>query len=157
LGSGRQEDPYELALRALGRKERTESELRSWLADRGVGEAEIAEVVELLAEAGAVDDEDFARRYAEDKRSLAGWGPGRIGEALAARGVAREHIDAALEVDDEERLLERAVALLRDRELRCTSEAERDRALRLLVRRGYPLETGYEAVRTAERDSREAA
>ena len=30
------EDAYELALKALGYKERTESELRGWLAERGV-------------------------------------------------------------------------------------------------------------------------
>jgi regulatory protein len=151
------EDAYELALRALSRKERTESELRSWLAERDVGEAEIAEVLELLAEAGAVDDASFARRYAEDKRTLAGWGPERIGSALEARGVAREHIDAALVGEDEGRQLERAISLLDEREMRCISEAGRERALRLLVRRGYSLEIGYEAVRAAERASREAA
>jgi regulatory protein len=153
----RGDDAYELALKALSHKERTESELRTWLAERGVEEAEIEEVLALLAEAGAVDDESFASRYAEDKRTLAGWGPNRIAAALAGHGIAREHIDAALAGDDEERQLERAVALLRDRELPCATEEERDRALRLLVRRGYSLEIGYEAVRAAERESREAA
>jgi regulatory protein len=156
-GKPQADDAYELALKALSHKERTESELRSWLAERGVGEAEIEEVIALLAEAGAVDDADFARRYGEDKRVLAGWGPDRIAKALTARGVAREHIDLALAAEDEGRQLERAVALLRQREMRCNSAAERDRALHLLVRRGYPLDLGYEAVREAERQSREAA
>ena len=31
--------------------------------------------------------------------------------------------------------------------MRCDSERERERALGLLVRRGYPLELAYEAVR----------
>jgi regulatory protein len=154
---GKADDPYELALRALSYKERTESELRAWLSERGVGEAEVAEVLALLAEAGAIDDESFARRYAEDKRELAGWGPDRIRQALQARGVAREQIEAALAGDDEAKQLERAVALLESRELRCASEPERDRALRLLVRRGYPLELAYEAVRVAERASARAA
>jgi regulatory protein len=151
------EDAYELALKALSYKERTESELRSWLAERDVGEGEIEEVLALLAEAGAVDDASFARRYAEDKRTLAGWGPERITGALEARRVAREHIEAALAGEDEEVQVERAADLLRGRGMRCVSEAERERALRLLIRRGYSLEIGYEAVRAAERASREAA
>jgi regulatory protein len=119
--------------------------------------AEIDDVIALLAEAGAVDDAGFARRYADDKRLLAGWGPDRIATALEGRGVDREHIEAALGGDDESEQLERATALLLDRGMSCASERERDRALGLLVRRGYPLELAYEAVRAAERRSREAA
>jgi regulatory protein len=151
------DDAYELALKALSYKERTESELRGWLAERGVQEAEIEEVLALLAEAGAVDDASFARRYAADKRLLAGWGPDRIAQALEGRGVAREHVEAALDGEDETAQLERATSLLWDRGVSCATEAERERALRLLVRRGYPLEVAYDAVRAAERQGRDAA
>jgi regulatory protein len=151
------DDPYDLALKALGYKERTETELRGWLAERGVEEAEITEVIALLAEVGALDDASFARRYAEDKRLLAGWGPDRIVKALEGRGVAREHIDAALGGDDEPAQLERATSLLADRGMSCDSERERERALGVLVRRGYPLELAYQAVRAAERAARNAA
>jgi regulatory protein len=154
LGS---DDAYELALKALSYKERTESELRAWLAERELAEAEIEEVIALLAEAGAIDDASFARRYAEDKRELAGWGPDRIRTALQGRGVAAAHIDAALAGEDQGRQRERAVALLSDRGMSCSSERERERALGLLVRRGYALELAYEAVRAAERGSGEAA
>jgi regulatory protein len=116
-----------------------------------VEETEVEEVIALLIEAGAIDDASFARRYAEDKRQLAGWGADRISTALAGRGVAVEHIDAALSVEDEDAQLERAVALLGDRGVHCGSERERERALGLLVRRGYPLELAYEAVRRVER------
>jgi regulatory protein len=151
------EDAYELALRALSHKERTESELRGWLAERGVAEAELEEVIALLTEVGAIDDAGFARRYAEDKRQLAGWGPERIAKALEGRGVAREHVDAALSRDDETSQLERAIGLIGDRGMSCGSERERERALGLLVRRGYSLEVAYEAVRAVERRSPEAA
>jgi regulatory protein len=145
------QDPYELALRALNYKERTEPELRSWLADREIADAEIESVIALLIEAGAIDDAAFARRYAEDKRQLAGWGPDRIARALEGRGVARKLIEAALEGDDEVAQLERAIGLLAGRGLACDSERERDRALGLLVRRGFPLELAYDAVRAAAR------
>jgi regulatory protein len=119
-----------------------------------VAEVEIEEVIALLIEAGAIDDASFARRYAEDKRALAGWGPDRITAALESRGVAREYIEAALEGEDTEAQLERAVGLLGDRGMACADERERERALGLLVRRGYPLELAYEAVRTVERPPR---
>jgi regulatory protein len=145
------DDPYDLALKALSYKERTESELRAWLAEREVAEAEIEEVIALLTEAGAINDASFARRYAEDKRALAGWGPDRIAASLEGRGVARVHIEAALEGEDNEMQLDRAVTLLGDRGIACANERERDRALGLLVRRGYPLELAYEAVRKVGR------
>ena len=151
------EAAYELALKALSYKERTESELREWLAAREVGEAEIEVLIALLAEAGAIDDASFARRYAEDKRSLAGWGPDRIEQSLEGRGVARQHIEAALASEDEATQLERAAELLAARGIPCDSERERERALGLLVRRGYSLELAYEAVRAVERRSAEAA
>jgi regulatory protein len=153
----KRDDSYDLALKALRYRERTESELCGWLAERGVEEAEIAEVVAVLAQAGAIDDSGFARRYAEDKRELAGWGPERIAKALEARGVDRAHIEAALGREDESSQLERAIALLGDRGMPCGTERERERALGLLVRRGYSLELAYEAVRGAERAVREEA
>ncbi|MGA8218058.1 MAG: RecX family transcriptional regulator [Solirubrobacterales bacterium] len=150
----RDEDPYELALRALSHKERTESELRAWLAEREVTEVEIEQAIALLIDAGAIDDASFARRYAEDKVQLAGWGPDRIASSLEKRGVPREHIEAALGGDDQEALLERAVSVLGDRGMSCEDGRERERALGLLVRRGYPLDLAYEAVRTVERPPR---
>jgi regulatory protein len=122
-----------------------------------VDEGEIEEVIALLAEAGAIDDASFARRYADDKRLLAGWGPDRIERSLEARGVAREHVDAALANEGEEAQLERATSLLIGRGIECGSERGRERALGLLVRRGYPLELAYDAVRSAERSARDAA
>jgi regulatory protein len=151
---GGRTEPYELALRALNYKERTESELRGWLAEREVGEPEIEEVIALLIEAGAIDDESFARRYAEDKRQLAGWGPERISASLESRGVPRVQIEAALAGEDADDQLQRAISLLGDRGMSCANERERERALGLLVRRGYSLELAYEAVRTVERPSR---
>ena len=148
---------YEYALKALGRQELTESQLAERLVRRGVEEDERAEVIDRLLADGLLDDERFARRYTEDKRELAGWGPERIREALLARGVTRDLVEAALEGEGETEQLRRAVAMLEDRGLRCDSDSERERALRLLVRRGYALELAYEAVRVAERASAEAA
>lgn len=146
-------DAYELALQALGRKERTEAELEGWLRERGADEDELAGAIARLAESGAIDDERFARRFAEDKRELRGWGPERIGEALRARGVAEGLIDAALADESGEDVVARAVALLAQSGADAGDEEGRGRALSLLARRGYPLEVAYDAVRELERGS----
>lgn len=146
------EDGFELALRALAHKERTEAELEGWLRERGVDDAELAEVMARLTDAGAIDDESFARRFAEDKRELRGWGPDRIAEALRARGVGDAAVSAALAEESREVSLERALALLGERGEPVDDEASRARALSLLARRGYPLELAYDAVRAIERN-----
>jgi SOS response regulatory protein OraA/RecX len=71
--------------------------------------------------------------------------------------VAVEIVDAALEGEGEAEQLSRAGAMLAERGLRCDSDAEREKALRLLVRRGYALELAYEVVRATERAAAEAA
>lgn len=113
-------------------------------------EDELAEVIARLADAGALDDERFARRFAEDKRELRGWGPDRIAEALRARGVAEAQIEGAIAVESDEDDVIRAVELLAQSGEKPIDDRSRTRALSLLARRGYPLEAAYEAVRAME-------
>ncbi len=144
------EEPLTLALQALGRKERTVAELGSWLRARGVVSEEVEAVVGQLAESGTLDDARFARRYAEDKRELAGWGEERIRIALTQRGVDETDIAKALAAGSTEEVA-RAVDQLRRRGAPLTDALERNRALGFLVRRGYCSETAYEAIRRASR------
>ena len=144
-------DAFERALEALGHRERTTAELGAWLAARGFEPAEVEVAIERLVEAGALDDERFAVRFAEDKRELRGWGPQRIRGALAARGLESATIDAALEGDEPAGQLQRALELLERRSEAPVDEASRGRALSYLARRGYESELAYEAVRAHER------
>ena len=116
----------------------------------------MAEVLLRLIEAGALDDERFARRYAEDKRALAGWGPERIREALAARGLSDPQIEAAVAGETAAEQVHRARELLDRRGAGVGTEQERARALALLARRGFELEVAYEAIRARERQRRAA-
>jgi regulatory protein len=136
---------------ALSHKERTEAEVGAWLGERGFGRAEIEAALVALAEAAALDDERFAQRFAADKRELRGWGPERIREALAGRGVSADLIDAALAGEDRDAQLDRAIELLASRGEALADEASRARALAFLARRGYEAELAYDAVRAAER------
>jgi regulatory protein len=123
--------------------------LRELLLGRGHELAEVDEALERLEAIGELDDARFARRYAEDKRELRGWGPERIREALGSRGVPSELIEAALGADDHGGQVERAVALLRGRNQDLDDERGRGRALAYLTRRGYDYELAYEAIRVA--------
>jgi regulatory protein len=147
----RASDASEVGLAALRRKERAVAELCAWLAARGYGPKEIEAAIERLTEAGELDDERFARRYAEDKRELRGWGTERIREALASRGVSRRLVEVALEDDSHGTQVERASDLLARRGKPLDADADRARALGYLTRRGYEYEVAYEAVRLAAR------
>jgi regulatory protein len=146
----RTRDPFERALEALSHRERTTTELAGWLSERGYTPAQVEDALSRLIEVGEVDDERFARRYAEDKRELRGWGSDRIREALAAKGLASDLIETALALDSESEL-DRAVALLERRGQRLDDERARSRALAFLARRGYDVDVAYEAVRGYER------
>lgn len=144
----RERDAFEAALAALQRKERTAHDVGLWLKRRGFALDEIELALRRLFEAGALDDERFSRRYAEDKRDLAGWGAERIREALLAKGVPGETVDAVLAADSYGDQLERARAILIRRSRPLAGNADRQRALDYLARRGYDYEIAYEAVRS---------
>jgi regulatory protein len=138
---------FDVAWRALGRRDRTEYELQQAFLKARVEPGLAGEVLEELRSGGYVDDASYARRFAEDRRNLDGWGTERIARRLTALGVAREHIASALAHGDHDDLAA-AVALLERRfpEPPATPR-ERDRALAHLVRKGYELELAHDALR----------
>lgn len=142
---------FELAVRAISRKERTIGELREWLGERDVAEADIEEALERLISIGELDDERFARCFAEDKRELRGWGPERIRETLISRGIERRLAEAASEGESAADQAARAAQLLGERAAELDDDSGRGRALSFLARRGYDYEVAYQAVRIAQR------
>jgi regulatory protein len=144
-----------LAYRFLGRRERTRRELRAHLAAKGCEEPLIEHALAVLSEQGYLDDERFARLFVEDKRTLEGWGSDRIARSLRERGLDREIVEAALAGRGREQELEQALDILRRR---CPAPPAdpraRERALGILLRKGYDSELALDAlstyVRTAE-------
>ncbi|MGI8945464.1 MAG: regulatory protein RecX [Thermoleophilaceae bacterium] len=138
----------ELAYRALSARERTVSELRGCLERKRVGPESIEHAIDELRQAGVLDDASFAQRFAEDKRALERWGAGRIERDLLRRGVPAELVERTLAARSREAELAAAVELLEARfAVAPVGDRERDRAWRLLVRKGYEPELAYEAVR----------
>jgi regulatory protein len=149
---------FERALKSISVRERTESEVREFLTRRGYEREVIGDVVRSLREEGLVDDAGYARRFAEDRRLIDQWGSDRIARDLARRGISLELIEGALariDMDDE---MATAIQLLDRRfPMPFEGERERDKAWRMLVRRGYQPELAYSAVRRHEQGLREAA
>jgi regulatory protein len=141
----------ELAYRHLGARDRTTAEVLGHLERRGVDEATAAAAVAELGRQGYLDDARYAQRFAEDRRRLDAWGDERIARRLEAAGVRAAEIEAALGGQDLDAARAAAVGLLRRRvRVAPANDRERERALGLLVRRGYELELAYEAVRAFE-------
>ncbi|HSD80238.1 MAG TPA: regulatory protein RecX [Solirubrobacteraceae bacterium] len=144
----------DLAYRWLGHRDRTVAEMRRHLEAKRVEPATIDATVGELQAQGYLDDAGYARRFAEDRRRLDGWGAERIERRLQALGVAPADVAAALGPHDDGLELEAAVEVLR-RRVRAAprDDRERERALGMLARRGYDLEVAYAAVRRFERDA----
>jgi regulatory protein len=152
--AARLQHALDLAYRFLARRERTAVEVRRHLEAKRVGPATIEATVAKLEHQGYVDDARYAHRFAEDRRTLDGWGAERIERRLLAAGVDASLVAAALAARGGGDELEAAVAILRRRYPRPPADDRgRERALGVLVRKGYELELAYDAVRAFERDA----
>jgi regulatory protein len=144
----------DLAYRYLGHRDRTVAEVRERLSAERVEPDVVDEAVEELRHLGYLDDARYAQRFVEDRRSIDAWGAARIERRLLAVGVDAALVAAALGEHGAGEELEAALAVLRRRFAQPPAhDRERDRALGLLVRKGYELELAYDAVRAFERDA----
>ena len=140
--------------RFLGRRDRTVAEVRERLEAEEVEAEVVDEAIAELSRQGYLDDARYARRFAEDRRTIDAWGAERIERRLLAVGVDPALVAAALGERGDGEELEAALAVLRRRFPRAPADDRgRDRALGLLVRKGYDLELAYDAVRAYERDA----
>ena len=158
LGHDELRRAVDLAYRAVAARDRTEAELRAFLERKRADPAAIEAALADLREAGYVDDARYAERFAEDKRSIERWGSERIERDLLRRGVAADLIGRALARHEPEDELAAARSLLAERfRAGLPDDRTRDRAWKLLVRRGYPPELAYDAVRAHERAAHQRA
>lgn len=132
-------DPIRLtALRLLGRRDLTRTELSIRLADRGYQSDDIAGVLEQLERQGSVDDRRTAFAHVRTASRVKGRGRLRIGRELEARGVAKGLVREALEqisVDEDRHAIARFVA--RKSAGTDPSPAGRRRLFQQLLRRGF--------------------
>jgi len=136
----------------LARKAWTRLELTRRIERRGAPEDVARAVVEDLGARGYLDDESFARWWAEARARSRQVGSVRLRQELLAKGVPRDLAAAAVDAAFEETAeVDRALAAGR-RRLASLVAAGRDRApARLgayLLRRGYPASVVSRAVKT---------
>jgi regulatory protein len=140
------EQALAVAYRCLNRREFTRAEMCAHLERDGVDPPDIERAISALTEAGQLDDMRFARLFVQDKRELQEWGNDRIRRTLLGRGVDAGVVEDALsgqDLDD----IDRAVALLRRRFPSLPLDRrEHDRALGVLLRKGYEAEVALEAL-----------
>ncbi len=147
-----------IACAFVNQRERTAAEVRGQLERKGIPEPCAEECLRALRRQGLLDDARFAAMFVSDKRTLENWGSERIRRGLSARGIDRELAETALaagaqDFADEETELERAVALLRRRFPSPPADRrDRERALGVLLRKGYESELALDALSAYARD-----
>jgi regulatory protein len=137
----------------LARKSWSGRELSRRLRRRGASPEIAQSVVADLAGRGYVDDQAFARWWAEARARGRRVGSRRLRQELSAKGIPREMAEAAIasafeEIGESERALQaarrRLPALLRGPRARVSA-----RLADYLLRRGYPAAAVRQAVRAA--------
>jgi regulatory protein len=146
-----------LAYRYLNRCERTVAEVRTRLERAAIPHDDAERAIETLIEQRSLDDERFVQLFVEDKRELDQWGSERIERALLSRGVDGELVREALSGAASEIELDRALELLRRRFPSPPADRrERERALGVLLRKGYDSELALDALMAYARGAESA-
>ena len=147
---------HEAALRLLSTRPRSENEMRTRLAMRGVEPSAIDDEVERLLRAGLLDDEKFAQAWVEDRRRLAPRGVRMLRYELLGRGIEPESVaQATQDIDDQATAME--LARQKGRKTRAESyEAFAAKVGGFLRRRGFDYDVAAHATRSAWEELRAA-
>ncbi len=88
---------YQRALDLLNHRPRSEKEIRQRLTEKEFSVEQIDQVVEKLKLAGLIRDENFARLWIDSRKEFHPRSKTLLRYELKNKGIAEEHIDAALE------------------------------------------------------------
>jgi regulatory protein len=144
---------YDFAVKALGRRMRTEAELRRLMKTRvepgARGDAAMAAVLARLKEHGYLNDASFAEAYARLRQENESLGARRVRQDLQQKGVAAEIVGEVIEArygqSDEEALAREH--LVRKRIGKPETPQETARVMRRLVAAGFSTGTIYKILR----------
>lgn len=82
----------DIALKYLSRSSRSVREVELKLREKDIDEHTIEETINYLLELGYLNDETFAKQWADSKIKLRLWGKNRIIQGLKQKGIAEEII-----------------------------------------------------------------
>ena len=141
-----------MCLRLLTPRARTRAELAGKLTQRGYTDDVSERVLDRLASAGLVDDNDFAEQWVRSRRVNAGKGKRALAAELRTKGVDDEVIADALRDVTPAAERERAEQLVQAKLRRENLDGDHARVVRRLVamlaRRGYGQTMAFDVVQT---------
>jgi regulatory protein len=144
---------HEYAVKSLGRRMRSESELRRLMQAKvereETGAAKINQVIARLKEYGYLDDTAFAENYTQLRQQNEKFGARRVSQELNRKGIAQQTITETIETKDAE-VSEEALArqhLERKRIRKPENEKETARVMRRLVTAGFSVGVIYKILR----------
>lgn len=146
------------ALRYVGQRARTTDEVQRSLLQKGFAEPIVEDTVADLDRLGLLDDATYARQYAASRFNGPGYGPARIRQDLIRRGVARRHIDAALDALAESEDLDAEAREQAEKKWRSLASEEdvrkrQKKTMDYLVRRGYGFDVARSVVEALADDA----
>ena len=115
MDAERLEQALGLGYAHLAKRDRTVREAQRHLEAKGIDDETAAAAVAELLEQRYLDDERYARLFAQDRRNLDGWGSERIERRLREFGVPADVIALALGAGSGHDELTAAVAVLAQR------------------------------------------
>lgn len=142
--SAPQGDPYEVAVRYLGPRPRSVSEIRRHLRSKRFDDPAIDRAIDALRAQRYIDDEAFARYWIEQRDRFRPKGERAIVSELLQKGVARETIDTVLGERQPDIELRRAREAIRRPLPRWLTLSEVDRKRKIhayLAQRGFSYDT----------------
>jgi regulatory protein len=144
---------HEYAVKSLGRRMRSESELRRLMQAKvereETGAAKINQVIARLKEYGYLDDTAFAENYTQLRQQNEKFGARRVSQELNRKGIAQQTITETIETKYAE-VSEEALArqhLERKRIRKPENEKETARVMRRLVTAGFSVGVIYKILR----------
>lgn len=152
-------EALEVALKLLARRARSEAEVRRALGRKGLEERDVEAAIARLKELRYLDDPSFARSKAGSMLEEERKGPKLAVYKLEAAGIeerqAETAVEQAKEGKSERELAERALRGRRPALAEDAPRAERIKAARWLVGRGFSEEIARELLRLGEDSSPE--
>lgn len=144
-------DPQKVADRMRGLCSRREycrqDIMKKVLAALGGDADEAGRIMDRLVEEKYIDDLRYASAFARDKSSIAGWGATKIRYMLAAKGIDRETIAAALQEVDEGKASDRLEKLLSAKVRSLKDDPQcRMKLLRFALGRGYQYDEAADVI-----------
>lgn len=141
------------------RSERCKREIAEKLRKMELPTAGIQEIVDFLEEAKFIDENRYARSFANDKVRFSGWGRNKIRQALALNRIPSDIIREAMQDIDENDYadaLHRA-AIAKARSLDPEDRDDRLKLYRHLASRGFESELITHEIAAIRREAREAS